>query len=47
MFSVNIQKLPWWGIRFEFENTAIVIDLLYYFPAKLGEANEPFFPLES
>jgi hypothetical protein len=45
MFSVNIPKLPWAGIKFEFEN--IAIDLLYYFPAKLGEANDLFFSLES
>ncbi|NHN32659.1 MBL fold metallo-hydrolase [Paenibacillus agricola] len=44
---MNIQKLPWAGIRVEVENTAIIIDPLYHFPAKLGEPQESFFPLES
>ncbi|QGQ97333.1 MBL fold metallo-hydrolase [Paenibacillus psychroresistens] len=44
---MNIQKLPWAGIRVELEDSSVVIDPLYHFPAKLGEPNEPFFPLES
>ncbi|MFC0332436.1 MBL fold metallo-hydrolase [Paenibacillus sepulcri] len=44
---MEIQKLPWAGIRVELESSAIVIDPLYHFPAKLGEPNELFFPLES
>ncbi|RED61837.1 MBL fold metallo-hydrolase [Cohnella lupini] len=44
---MNIQKLPWAGIRVEVESTAIVIDPLYHFPNKLGEPQELFYPLES
>ncbi|MZQ85969.1 MBL fold metallo-hydrolase [Paenibacillus sp. 5J-6] len=45
---MNIQKLPWAGIRVELEGFAIAIDPLYHFPAsRLGEPKEPFFPLES
>ncbi|CAM4179075.1 L-ascorbate metabolism protein UlaG (beta-lactamase superfamily) [Paenibacillus endophyticus] len=44
---MNIQKLPWAGIRVELESTAIAIDPLYHFPEKLGEPHESFFHLEA
>lgn len=42
---MNIQKLPWAGIRVQFETTSIVIDPLFHFPTKFGEPNEPLYPL--
>lgn len=44
---MDIQKLPWAGIRVELEGFAVAIDPVYHFPALLGEPKEPFFPLES
>ena len=42
---MNVQKLPWAGVRIESGGTAIAIDPLYHFPAKFGEAREPMRPL--
>ncbi|NBD27773.1 MBL fold metallo-hydrolase [Paenibacillus glycinis] len=42
---MNIQKLPWAGIRVESAGAAIVIDPLHHFPALLGEPHETFSPL--
>ncbi|MFC5650005.1 MBL fold metallo-hydrolase [Paenibacillus solisilvae] len=43
---MKIQKLPWAGIRVEVEQTSIVIDPLFHFPAKYGEPHERFYPLD-
>lgn len=45
--SYEYSKASLGGIRIELGNFAVVIDPLYHFPAKLGEPNELFFPLES
>ncbi|MFD0698865.1 MBL fold metallo-hydrolase [Paenibacillus sp. GCM10027628] len=42
---MNIQKLPWAGIRVQFETTSIAIDPLFHFPSKFGEPHEPMLPL--
>ncbi|MBD0383773.1 MBL fold metallo-hydrolase [Paenibacillus sedimenti] len=42
---MNIQKLPWAGIRVQFETTSIVIDPLFHFPSKFGQPHEPMVPL--
>ncbi len=42
---MNIQRLPWAGVRVQFETTSIVIDPLYNFPTKFGQPNEPMYAL--
>ncbi|MEW9700940.1 MBL fold metallo-hydrolase [Paenibacillus sp. SI8] len=42
---MNIQRLPWAGIRVQFETTSIVIDPLYNFPSKFGQPHEPMHAL--
>ncbi|WP_248928519.1 MBL fold metallo-hydrolase [Paenibacillus hamazuiensis] len=40
-----IQKLPWAGIRVQYESTAVVIDPLFNAPEKFGQPHEPLYPL--
>lgn len=42
---MNLQKLPWAGIRVQAGATSVAIDPLYHFPAKYGESREPMYPL--
>ncbi|RNB90417.1 MBL fold metallo-hydrolase [Brevibacillus fluminis] len=44
---MNIQKLPWAGIRLESATTAVVIDPLYHFPGHFGQPHEPLSPLDA
>ncbi|MBB6669823.1 MBL fold metallo-hydrolase [Cohnella nanjingensis] len=44
---MNVQKLPWAGIRVTSGTSAVVIDPLYNFPTKYGSSNEPLFPLRA
>ncbi|OXM83324.1 MBL fold metallo-hydrolase [Paenibacillus rigui] len=44
---MNIQRLPWAGVKVQFENTAIVIDPLFHFPTKFGGPQEPLYPLDA
>ncbi|WP_372663422.1 MBL fold metallo-hydrolase [Cohnella sp.] len=43
---MNIQRLPWAGIRITAGNTAIVVDPITRIPEKFGGSREPMFPLE-
>lgn len=42
---MEVQKMPWAGVRIESGGTAIAVDPLYYFPSDLGRAREPMCPL--
>ncbi|OZB92934.1 MBL fold metallo-hydrolase [Paenibacillus sp. XY044] len=42
---MELQKLPWAGIRVTTGATSVVIDPLYHFPAVFGQSHEPLFPL--
>lgn len=43
---MNIQRLPWAGIRISSGNRTIVIDPVSRIPEKFGEPREPMYPLE-
>ncbi|MGM0884643.1 MAG: MBL fold metallo-hydrolase [Bacillota bacterium] len=43
---MNIQKLPWAGIRLISGTTAIVIDPLFNFPSKFGQPHDSLYPLD-
>ncbi|MFB9330379.1 MBL fold metallo-hydrolase [Paenibacillus aurantiacus] len=43
--SMNIQRLPWAGIRIEAGGIAILIDPVTRIPERFGPAREPMYPL--
>jgi L-ascorbate metabolism protein UlaG (beta-lactamase superfamily) len=43
---MNIQKLPWAGIRIESGKTAVVIDPLVNFPSIFGQPHGSLYPLD-
>ncbi|AJY74809.1 MBL fold metallo-hydrolase [Paenibacillus beijingensis] len=43
---MKVQKLPWAGIRMQFETTSIAIDPLFHFPAHFGQPHDPLYPLD-
>ncbi|OXL86282.1 hypothetical protein BCV73_26775 [Paenibacillus sp. SSG-1] len=42
---MELQKLPWAGIRVTAGATSVVIDPLYHFPERYAKSHEPLFPL--
>ncbi|MDF2683922.1 MAG: hypothetical protein K0R47_5112, partial [Brevibacillus sp.] len=43
---MNIQRLPWAGIRISAGNTTIMIDPVSRIPEKLGKSREPMYSLK-